>query len=105
MPFEINTLQQSQAQTVGTPDSARLAAAQTEKPKNELETGRTAASETVSLTDTAAKLQSLANEVESLPVVDADRVEPIKRAVDNGTYEVNVERIAEKMLGFERAVG
>lgn len=102
MPFEINTLQQTQPQAVGTPEGARVAAQRTDKPKSELETNRSAGSETVSLTDTAAKLQKIANEVESQPVVDAERVDAIKRSLDNGTYEVNPERVAEKMISFER---
>ena len=102
MPFEINTLQQTQPQAVGTPEGARVAAQRTDKPKSELETGRSAGSETVSLTDTAAKLQKLTQELESQPVVDADRVDAIKSSIDNGTYEVDPERIAEKMVAFER---
>ncbi|GAB6042541.1 flagellar biosynthesis anti-sigma factor FlgM [Endothiovibrio diazotrophicus] len=102
MPFEINTLQQTQPQAVGTPEGARVAAQRTDKPKSDLETNRSAGSETVSLTDTAAKLHKFANEVESLPVVDTERVDSIKRSLDNGTYEVKPERIAEKMMSFER---
>ena len=102
MPFEINTLQQTQPQAVGTPEGARVAAQRTDKSRSELETGRSAGSETVSLTDTAAKLQKIANEVESLPVVDADRVDAIKSAIENGEYEVRPERVAEKMIALER---
>jgi len=105
MPFEISTLQQAQPQVVGTPEGARVAAARTEQSKPERETGKTSLSETVSLTDTAAHLQSLQNTVERLPVVDSERVEDIKRAIDNGTYEINPDRVAAKMMGLEQAIG
>jgi negative regulator of flagellin synthesis FlgM len=102
MPFEINTLQQNQNQILGTPDSSRVAAQRTEKPKSDVETRRSAAGETVSLTDTASRLQRLSSEIESQPVVDSERVEGIRQAIENGSYEIDAERIARKMVDLER---
>jgi len=68
-------------------------------------TGSTAGQDTVSLTDTAARMRSLENTVSTMPVVDSQRVAEIKQAIMEGTYEINPERIAEKMLDMERAWG
>lgn len=37
--------------------------------------------------------------IDKLPDVRADVVKDIKNAVDNGTYQVNAEKIAGKMIG------
>lgn len=55
----------------------------------------------VELSEHADKLKSLQASVESQPVVDTKRVEAIRNAVLDGTYNVNTESTAEKMLAFE----
>ena len=61
-------------------------------------------SDKVSFTGEASKLQALERELASQPVVDSQRVEAVRSAVDNGTFEVNPERIAEKMISLEQAL-
>jgi negative regulator of flagellin synthesis FlgM len=60
--------------------------------------------DTVSLTGTAAKLRQLEAALSELPVADNERIEGVKRAVANGTYEIDPHRIAAKMLDFERSL-
>ncbi|MBD3669477.1 MAG: flagellar biosynthesis anti-sigma factor FlgM [Gammaproteobacteria bacterium] len=60
--------------------------------------------DTVSLTGTAAKLRQLETALSELPVADQDRIDAVKRAVTNGTYEIDPQRIAAKMLDFERSL-
>ncbi len=76
-----------------------------EPNRNQQNTGSTAGQDTVSLTDTAARMRSLENTVASMPVVYSQRVAEIKQAIVEGTYEINPERIAEKMLDMEQAWG
>jgi negative regulator of flagellin synthesis FlgM len=64
-------------------------------------TGRPSSVDTVSLTDTAAKLQSLENTIAGLPIVDSPRVEAIKLAIEDGSYETDTQRVADKMVQFE----
>ena len=66
------------------------------------ETGKPAASDTVTLTDTAARLRDLGNTLSALPVSDTQRVEEVKKAVEDGTYTVDAGRVAHKMIELEK---
>ncbi len=57
--------------------------------------------DTVSLTEQGEKLAALEASIESQPVVDTKRVESIRNAILDGSYSVNAERTAEKLLAFE----
>ena len=68
-------------------------------------TGSSASSaDKVSLTGEVSKLQALEHELASQPVVDRQRVDAVRSAVDNGTFEINPERIADKMMSLEQAL-
>jgi negative regulator of flagellin synthesis FlgM len=61
-------------------------------------------SDRVSLTGEARQLQELETRLASEPVVDSQRVEAVRSAVENGTFTVNPERIAEKLMSLEEAL-
>lgn len=58
--------------------------------------------DTVHLTDSARKLQEMEKALAEAPVVDSKRVDAIKQALASGTYEIDAERIAEKLLQMEK---
>lgn len=58
--------------------------------------------DTVSLTTTAQDIKSAAEASSSTPVINETRVAQIKADLQSGRYQINAERIAEKMLQFER---
>lgn len=66
------------------------------------ETGRPASSDTVTLTDTAARLRDLGNSLSALPVSDTQRVEEVKKTVEDGTYKVDAGRVANKIIELEK---
>lgn len=66
------------------------------------ETGKSASSDTVTLTDTAARLRALGNTLSTLPVTDTQRVEGVKKAIEDGNYTVDAGRVAQKMIEFEK---
>ncbi|HLA75626.1 MAG TPA: flagellar biosynthesis anti-sigma factor FlgM [Gammaproteobacteria bacterium] len=66
------------------------------------ETAKPASSDTVSLTDTPARLRELQHSLASQPVVDSKRVETVKAVVANGNYHVDSARVADKLVRFER---
>jgi len=57
--------------------------------------------DTVSLTDTAARLKELEMGLASQPVVDTQRVQSVQSAINDGTFEVDPDSVAEKMIEFE----
>ncbi|MGE0289860.1 MAG: flagellar biosynthesis anti-sigma factor FlgM [Bradyrhizobium sp.] len=60
--------------------------------------------DTLSLTDTGTLLQKLDAAIAATPVVDMARVNRIQQAIENGSYEIDPARVAEKMLAFETAL-
>jgi negative regulator of flagellin synthesis FlgM len=65
---------------------------------------RAAASDTVSITQSGLLMSKLEELVQSTPIVDRDRVAAIKDALASGTYEIDDQRVADKVLRFERDV-
>lgn len=56
----------------------------------------------VQITAQAKQMAALEQTINSLPVVDEARVTEVRRALDEGRYEVNADRIADKLLRSER---
>ncbi|HDY99717.1 MAG TPA: flagellar biosynthesis anti-sigma factor FlgM [Pseudomonas sabulinigri] len=65
--------------------------------------GQEASSErsSVSLSQQAQQLQAIEERLRDLPEVDSERVNQIKQAIADGSYQVDSNRIADKLLSFE----
>lgn len=87
-----------------TGEGSQVNGTRSEPSVDQQESGKSNTYDTVSLTDTATNLQKINQEINALPVVDNQRVESIRQAIANGTYEVDAQRTAEKMIGFETAL-
>jgi negative regulator of flagellin synthesis FlgM len=61
-----------------------------------------AASSPVRITDQARQLAALEHALNDVPAVNETRVAAIRLAIEQGQYEVNPERIADKLLRTER---
>ncbi len=92
------------AQSQRAAEGAKVEVSRTEQSATQQETGPSNTTDSVSLTDTAARLQKLENTISALPVVDAQRVEDIRSAIANGEYQIDAESIADKMLSFDRSL-
>lgn len=55
----------------------------------------------VTLTDTASRLQSIEQQLSNASSIDSARVAEVQSAISNGDYNVDADRIADKMLAFE----
>jgi negative regulator of flagellin synthesis FlgM len=60
--------------------------------------------DTVSLTDTAERLQSIEAKLQNTPVVDKHKVDSIRQALNEGSYQIDANKIADKLLAFESSL-
>ena len=54
--------------------------------------------DTVFISDTAKRIQEAQSQLQSIPDVRADKVAELKSRIENGTYEIKAEQIADKMI-------
>jgi negative regulator of flagellin synthesis FlgM len=60
------------------------------------------ANEGVRITDSARQLAALEQAIRALPDVDDAKVSEIRNAIESGTYEVSPDRIADKLMRWEK---
>lgn len=58
----------------------------------------------VHITDSASQLASLEQTLRSLPAVDATRVALYQTAIEQGTYTVQPQHVADQLLQFEQSL-
>ncbi|MDE2051545.1 MAG: flagellar biosynthesis anti-sigma factor FlgM [Gammaproteobacteria bacterium] len=59
----------------------------------------------VHITDSASQLASLEQTLQSLPAVDAARVAQFSSAIEQGTYTVQPQHVADQLMQLEQALG
>jgi negative regulator of flagellin synthesis FlgM len=102
MPIEINGLSNLQAQIAG--DHNGLPTSDREPVGRSSENSRSSVQDTVSFSETAVRMGQLGVAVDDAPVVDTQRVEKVRQALADGTYNVDPVRIAEKLMDFDIAL-
>lgn len=55
--------------------------------------------EKVELSDAAREIQQMKNRVNQIPDIREDKVAALKSQIDSGTYHVDEEEVAKKMVG------
>jgi len=104
MSIDITGLPRNNKATNDRSGQVKANESETSTTSSQESTSQAAGADTVSLTGTAAKLRQLEAALSELPVADNERIDSVKRAVANGTYEIDPQRIAAKMLDFERSL-
>ncbi|WP_409278309.1 flagellar biosynthesis anti-sigma factor FlgM [Pseudomonas defluvii] len=61
----------------------------------------TQSGETVHLSQEAQQLQKISEKLREQPVVNSGRVAELKQAIADGSYKIDSNRIASKLLNFE----
>ncbi len=67
--------------------------------------GKTASSDTVTLTDRYQLLERLEKTAAKLPAIDRARVEAVKADIANGKYQIDVDNIADILLRTDQELG
>lgn len=71
------------------------------KQDNKSEGTPAAAGDRVTLTNTASRLKDIETQLSNSSSVDNAHVAEVQSAISNGDYNVDANRIADKMLAFE----
>lgn len=58
----------------------------------------------VQLTGGARQMAALEKALAEVPEVDMNRVEQLRSAIESGSYQVNAERVATKLVDMERGL-
>ena len=96
MANKISGIDGRPVQVGGSAPASRVRSSTSESAKSE-----TAPVSNIDVSDTARTLAALENHISTLPVVNESRVDAVRRAVDDGRYHVDPQRVADKMMRFE----
>ncbi len=61
--------------------------------------------ESIHITDTASQLAALEQAASGLPAVDEARVSAVSASLEQGTYTVSAQTIADRLVQLERSLG
>lgn len=98
MSIDINGI--SSAKVHVPPDESQVKQ-QVEQQPAKSDSSQSSTADTVSLSDNAVQLGKINSTVDAAPVVDTKRVEAVKQAISDGTYEVDAAKVADKLMQFE----
>ena len=102
MPSEINGFRPRPLDTGDSKAPARPTASGDSKDGSGKPVTAATTTDTVSLTDTAARLRELEAALANAPEVDSARVEALRRAIAEGKYDVDSVHVADKLVALER---
>ncbi len=69
------------------------------------DTSKDGSQQNVQITGTARQLADLDKKVRDFPDVNAERVSQLRTAIEQGTYQVRPQHIADQLMSLERALG
>lgn len=96
-PGQVNT----QRPTADKPSSQNGAPAAAEQAKSQSPAAR---GENVNLSSQAKNLSQLEQRLGDYPEMDDDRIAQIRSALEDGSYKVDAEKLAQKMLDMDQSI-
>lgn len=87
-------------------NSAQTSAHDSAKQSTLEQANRPASSgDSVQLSKNARQLQSVSEKMAEMPSVNSEKVAQLKQAIAEGSYQVDSQRVASKLLGLEAQFG
>lgn len=71
-------------------------------PAGESKAQAVQAADSVRLTGEATQLQAMQRELSNASAIDPARVQSVRQALENGSYRINPDAIASRMLDLDR---
>ena len=105
MPIDINNISSNTTQAKSAAEQKHVKIVHSDSTSNSGKSGSASASlspDSVSLTSASVRIKALEEQISRLPIVDTQKVEEIKNSINNGKFDFNSERIAEKLISFEK---
>lgn len=103
MSIEIKNLAQLQAQQMRGAKEGRGIDGNRTSQATDSRSGenRSETADQITLTSAARRLSDLNQTVNDQPAVDRDRVAMLRQAIQDGSYQVNADKIADKLLALD----
>ena len=104
MVIDFSRLNSAQATPGGTRTNAAKDSVEAKAPAQPAKAEQTASTqsgESVHLSNEAQQLQKITDSLRDQPVVNKARVAELKQAIADGSYKVDSNRVASKLLNFE----
>lgn len=74
-------------------------------PSGQTRTQAVEAADSLRLTGEATGLQAIQRELSTAPAVDSARVAQVREALENGTYRIDPQAIADRMIALDQQIG
>lgn len=106
MAIDINSINPNQ------PGGSRGRSVEAQQPRQKIdgaasetnETSKEKRGESVSFSGKAKDFQQIEASLKELPQVDSDKVAKIRASLEDGSYNVSSENVAQKMLNMEKYI-
>ncbi|MCG7872315.1 MAG: flagellar biosynthesis anti-sigma factor FlgM [Candidatus Thiodiazotropha lotti] len=100
MPIQINSLSSRSLKGTGKSGKAK-GSGKAQGGKAATAASTTGGGDSLNITGDAGKLQELEGRIANMPIVDAQKVEAVQQALANGSFTIDPQTCADKMLAME----
>ncbi|MDF1642770.1 MAG: flagellar biosynthesis anti-sigma factor FlgM [Pseudomonadales bacterium] len=104
MAIEFNKPSTKNSTGIGTQQSTNTQTSKSTPHSSDAPEKTTGGSDQVAISSHAQRIQALEVRVQQFPEVDVARVEAIKQSIAEGSYKVDAESTAKKMLALEQSI-
>ncbi|GGE70137.1 hypothetical protein GCM10011533_23160 [Streptosporangium jomthongense] len=97
-PGQVNTQRTTAEKSANSQNASKAS------PEQANAKAQAARGENVNLSSQARNLKQLEQKLGDYPEMDDERIEQIRSALENGTYKVDAQKLAQKMLDMDKSI-